>query len=181
MHLWHVVSKDRIKPEDFIACIEIPKGSKNKYELDKETGALRLDRILYTSTHYPHNYGFIPHTYAGDNDPLDVLVLCTEQITPLALVECYPIGVVKMIDNGEPDEKIIAICKHDPFYNTYKDIRNLPQHVADEIKHFFSVYKTLENKDTIVEEVEGKEEAMRIIKKSIENYELKFGEKKEQK
>ena len=110
-----------------------------------------------------------------------MLVLCTEQITPLALVECYPIGVVKMIDNGEPDEKIIAICKHDPFYNTYKDIRNLPQHVSDEIKHFFSVYKTLENKDTIVEEVEGKEEAMRIIKKCIENYELKFGDKKEQK
>lgn len=177
MNIWHQVSASRIKPDDFIACIEIPKGSKNKYELDKETGALRLDRILFTSTHYPQNYGFIPHTYAGDNDPLDVLVLCSEPISSLALVEVYPIGVVKMVDNGEFDEKIIAICKHDPFYNTYKNITDLPQHVSDEIKHFFSVYKTLENKDTIVEEIEGKEEAIRIIKKCIENYEKKFGNK----
>ncbi len=177
MNIWHQVSASRIKPDDFIACIEIPKGSKNKYELDKETGALRLDRILFTSTHYPQNYGFIPHTYAGDNDPLDVLVLCSEPISSLALVEAYPIGVVKMVDNGEFDEKIIAICKHDPFYNTYKNITDLPQHVSDEIKHFFSVYKTLENKDTIVEEIEGKEEAIRIIKKCIANYEKKFGNK----
>lgn len=177
MNIWHQVSESRIKPDDFIACIEIPKGSKNKYELDKETGALRLDRILFTSTHYPQNYGFIPHTYAGDNDPLDVLVLCSEPISSLALVEVYPIGVVKMVDNGEFDEKIIAICKHDPFYNTYKNITDLPQHVSDEIKHFFSVYKTLENKDTIVEEIEGKEEAIRIIKKCIANYEKKFGNK----
>ncbi len=177
MNIWHQVSASRIKPDDFIACIEIPKGSKNKYELDKETGALRLDRILFTSTHYPQNYGFIPHTYAGDNDPLDVLVLCSEPISSLALVEAYPIGVVKMVDNGEFDEKIIAICKHDPFYNTYKNITDLPQHVSDEIKHFFSVYKTLENKDTIVEEIEGKEEAIHIIKKCIANYEKKFGNK----
>lgn len=177
MNIWHQVSASRIKPDDFIACIEIPKGSKNKYELDKETGALRLDRILFTSTHYPQNYGFIPHTYAGDNDPLDVLILCSEPISSLALVEAYPIGVVKMVDNGEFDEKIIAICKHDPFYNTYKNITDLPQHVSDEIKHFFSVYKTLENKDTIVEEIEGKEEAIRIIKKCIANYEKKFGNK----
>ena len=177
MNIWHQVSASRIKPDDFIACIEIPKGSKNKYELDKETGALRLDRILFTSTHYPQNYGFIPHTYAGDNDPLDVLVLCSEPISSLALVEAYPIGVVKMVDNFEFDEKIIAICKHDPFYNTYKNITDLPQHVSDEIKHFFSVYKTLENKDTIVEEIEGKEEAIRIIEKCIANYEKKFGNK----
>lgn len=177
MNIWHQVSASRIKPDDFIACIEIPKGSKNKYELDKETGALRLDRILFTSTHYPQNYGFIPHTYAGDNDPLDVLVLCSEPISSLALVEAYPIGVVKMVDNGEFDEKIIAICKHDPFYNTYKNITDLPQHVSDEIKHFFSVYKTLENKDTIVEEIEGQEEAIRTIKKCIANYEKKFGNK----
>lgn len=179
MNIWHNVSAKRVTPESFVACIEISKGSKNKYELDKETGALRLDRILFTSTHYPHNYGFIPHTYAGDNDPLDVLVLCSEPIASLALVECYPIGVVKMIDNGEFDEKIIAICAHDPFYNTYKSIKSLPSHVSEEIKHFFTVYKTLEDKDTIVEEIEGREEAMRIIKKSIENYEKKFnkGEK----
>lgn len=177
MNIWHGVSSSRVTPDRFIACIEIPKGCKNKYELDKETGALRLDRILFTSTHYPQNYGFIPHTYAGDCDPLDVLVLCSEPIASLALVECYPIGVVKMIDNGEFDEKIIAICVHDPFYNEYRDIRDLPQHVSDEIKHFFSVYKTLENKDTIVEEIDGKEEAKKIIKKSIEQYEKKFGKK----
>ena len=177
MNIWHNVSKERITPEKFLACIEIPKGSKNKYELDKETGALRLDRILFTSTHYPQNYGFIPLTYAGDNDPLDVLILCSESITPLALVECYPIGVVKMIDNGEYDEKIIAICTHDPFYNMYKDIKDLPQHISEEIKHFFAVYKTLEYKDTIVHEVEGSREAIRVIKKCIENYQNKFGGK----
>lgn len=177
MNIWHNVSAERITPEKFVACIEIPKGSKNKYELDKETGALKLDRILFTSTHYPQNYGFIPLTYAGDNDPLDVLVLCSESITSLALVECYPIGVVKMIDNGEFDEKIIAICTHDPFYNMYKDIKDLPQHISDEIKHFFSVYKTLENKDTIVDEVEGREEAIRIIKTCINNYKQKFAKK----
>ena len=177
MNIWHNLSKERITPEKFLACIEIPKGSKNKYELDKETGALRLDRILFTSTHYPQNYGFIPLTYAGDNDPLDVLILCSESITPLALVECYPIGVVKMIDNGEYDEKIIAICTHDPFYNMYKDIKDLPQHISEEIKHFFAVYKTLEYKDTIVNEVEGRHEAIRVIKKCIENYQNKFGGK----
>ena len=108
-NLWHDMLPSRIKPEDFIAVIEISKGSKTKYELDKETGALILDRILYTSTHYPANYGLIPRTYADDNDPLDVLVLCSEPLAPLALVRCYPIGVIAMIDNGHMDQKIIAI------------------------------------------------------------------------
>lgn len=146
MNIWHDISPDRITKTSFDAVIEISKGSKMKYELDKETGLLRLDRVLYTSTHYPANYGFIPRTYAKDNDPLDVLVLCSEQIEPMALVKCYPIGVITMLDNGFPDDKIISIPFDDPMYNSYTDITQLPAHISDEMKHFFSVYKTLENK-----------------------------------
>lgn len=112
-----------------------------KYELDKETGLLRLDRVLYTSTHYPANYGFIPRTYAKDNDPLDVLVLCSEQIEPMALVKCYPIGVITMLDNGFPDDKIISIPFDDPMYNSYTDITQLPAHISDEMKHFSQFIK----------------------------------------
>ena len=177
MNIWHDISKERVNPEDFVVCIEISKGSKNKYELDKETGSLILDRILYTSTHYPHNYRFIPKTYAEDNDPLDVLVICSESIVPLALVKCYPIGVVHMIDNGAVDDKIIAICQHDPIYNSYKDISELPVHIFDEIEHFFNVYKTLEGKNTQVMSCLGKEEAIKIIKKSIDSYQEKFEKK----
>ena len=177
MNIWHDISKERVNPEDFVVCIEISKGSKNKYELDKETGSLILDRILYTSTHYPHNYGFIPKTYADDNDPLDVLVICSESIVPLALVKCYPIGVVHMIDNGAVDDKIIAICQHDPIYNSYKDISELHVHIFDEIEHLFNVYKTLEGKNTQVMSCLGKEEAIKIIKKSIDSYQEKFEKK----
>ena len=153
MNLWHDIAPARVRPEDFFAVIEIEKGSKNKYEMDKETGALRLDRILYTSTHYPANYGFIPRTWADDGDPLDVLVLCSECIRPLSLVECYPIGVISMEDSGSLDEKIIAIPFQDPTYNTYQDISELPNHVASEIRHFFRVYKSLEGKETVVSDV----------------------------
>ena len=121
-NIWHDINPDRIRPSDFVACIEISKGSKKKYELDKETGLIILDRILYTSTHYPANYGFIPRTYGDDKDPLDVLVLCSEDINPLSLVRCYPIGVMYMMDNGSRDEKIIAIPYNDPTYNCYTDI-----------------------------------------------------------
>lgn len=174
MNIWHDINKDRIAPEKFTAVIEIPKGCKNKYELDKETGLLRLDRVLYTSTHYPANYGFIPRTYAEDNDPLDVLVLCQEEIIPLTLVECYPIGALIMTDNDERDEKIIAICKKDPFLNCYNDIDELPHQTSLEIKHFFEVYKQLEDKQTAVEKIVGRKEAEEIIQKCMENYEKKF-------
>ena len=117
-----------------------------EYELDKETGFIILDRILYTSTHYPANYGFIPRTYADDGDPLDVLLICAEAIEPMTLVRAYPIGVIKMIDNGKYDEKIIAIPFSDPNYNMYTDIDQLPRHIFEEMKHFFTVYKQLENK-----------------------------------
>ena len=170
MNIWHDISPKRIQAEDFIAVIEIPKGSKKKYELDKETGLLILDRILYTSTHYPANYGFIPRTFAEDGDPLDVLVLCSESIEPLTLVRCYPIGVIRMLDNGKPDEKIIAIPFNDPSYNLYKDISDLPKHVFDEMRHFFTVYKALENKQTAVDEEQGREEAVRVVRECIDYY-----------
>jgi len=174
-NIWHSVSFERVKPEDFIAVIEIPKGSKKKYELDKDTGNIILDRVLYTSTHYPANYGFIAKTLSDDKDPLDCLVLCSEALDPLVLVRCYPIGVIKMMDQGAMDEKIIAIPINDPTYNSYKNINDLPTHIFDEIQHFFTVYKTLEEKDTVVDEVQNKEEAIKVIKHCIDLYIDKYG------
>ncbi len=169
-NIWHDINPKRITPEDFLAVIEISKGSKKKYELDKETGLIILDRILYTSTHYPCNYGFIPRTYGDDGDPLDVLVLCSEGIEPMCLVRCYPIGVIRMKDNGKLDEKIIAIPFNDPNYNTYRDIGDLPPHLFQEMQHFFTVYKTLENKETIVDEAQGRDKAIEVIKDCYANY-----------
>ena len=169
-NIWHDISPKRITPEDFICVIEISKGSKKKYELDKETGLIILDRILYTSTHYPANYGFIPRTFGDDGDPLDVLLICAEPIEPMTLVRAYPIGVIKMIDNGKYDEKIIAIPFSDPTYNHYTDIDQLPAHVFEEMTHFFTVYKNLENKDTAVNEVRHSDEAVKIVSAAIDNY-----------
>ena len=169
-NIWHDISPSRIQPEDFVAVIEIPKGSKKKYELDKETGLIILDRVLHTSTHYPANYGFIPRTYGDDGDPLDVLVLCSEEIDPLTLVRCYPIGYISMLDGGKNDEKIIAIPFNDPTYNNYNDISELPKHIFEEMSHFFTVYKALENKDTVVDEVQGRERAVEIIEAALDNY-----------
>ncbi len=173
-NIWHDISPERIAAEDFICVIEISKGSKKKYELDKETGYIILDRILYTSTHYPANYGFIPRTYGDDGDPLDVLLLCSEPLEPLTLVRAYPIGVIKMIDNGRNDEKIIAIPFNDPTYNSYRDISDLPKHIFDEMCHFFSVYKMLENKETAVDEVQNREIAIEIINNAIDLYKTKI-------
>lgn len=169
-NIWHDISPKRICAEDFICVIEISKGSKKKYELDKETGYIMLDRILYTSTHYPANYGFIPRTYGDDGDPLDVLLICAESLEPMSLVRAYPIGVISMIDNGRSDEKIIAIPFNDPNYNQYKDIDELPKHIFEEMKHFFQVYKNLENKDTAVNEISGREQAKSVINAAINNY-----------
>ena len=170
MNIWHDIEPERITPESFIAVIEISKGGKAKYELDKETGLMRLDRILSTSMQYPANYGFIPRTYAEDFDPLDVLVLCSESIQPMALVSCSPIGILNMTDGGLKDEKIIAVCNNDLFYNSYTDVSQLPSHLFAEIRHFYEVYKTLENKETMVQEIEDRFAAQQIIKKSINNY-----------
>ena len=169
-NIWHDISPKRITPQEFMCVIEIPKGSKKKYELDKETGYLMLDRILYTSTHYPANYGFIPRTYGDDKDPLDVLLLCAETLEPMTLVKAKPIGVISMIDNGQGDEKIIAVPSNDPTYNHYTDISELPKHIFDEMSHFFTVYKNLENKQTAVNEVMGRENAVQIIEKAISDY-----------
>lgn len=174
MNPWHDIDLARITPEKFVAIIEIPKGSKKKYELDKETGLIKLDRILFTSTHYPSNYGFIPRTLADDNDPLDVLVLCSEILDPLTMVECYPIGVVKMVDNQEVDEKIIAIPFRDPVYSGYRDISTLPQHVLHEISHFFEVYKSLEHSETSVKTIVDREKALEIIEASMKTYDEVF-------
>lgn len=174
MNIWHDIDSKRITKNNFEALIEIPKGSKSKYELDKETGMLRLDRVLYTSTVYPANYGFIPRTLADDGDPLDVLVLCTDPVYPMTLVNCVPIGVIKMTDNGELDEKIIAVPVNDPMYKNYYDIKELPSHVFEEMMHFFEVYKMLEHKVTTVKEICQKHEAIEIIGKCIKRYEEKY-------
>lgn len=174
MNIWHDLNPNRVSAEDFIAVVEIEKGSKKKYELDKDTGMIILDRILHTSTHYPANYGFIPRTYGDDLDPLDVLVLCSEPLEPLTLVRCYPIGMISMIDSGRNDEKIIAIPYSDPTYNTYTDIEQLPKHIFEEMTHFFQVYKALEHKETAVNEASGRESAIKVINQAIDDYVIKF-------
>lgn len=173
-NIWHDINPDRIGVDEFVAVIEIEKGSKAKYELDKETGFICLDRILSTSMQYPTNYGFIPLTYAEDHDPLDALVLCSENIKSGALVECRPIGILHLVDGGELDDKIIAVPTGDPHYNKYNDISELPKHIFDEMCHFFSVYKDLENKKTEVTGVEGVEVAKQIIEKCIKLYKETF-------
>ena len=173
-NIWHDIHPSRINQDDFIAYIEIQKGSKNKYELDKQTGLMILDRILYTSTHYPANYGFIPRSYGDDGDPLDVLVLCSENILPQSLVRCFPIGVISMLDQGKNDDKIVAVPFNDPVYNTYSDVFQLPQHVMDEMAHFFTVYKSLEQKDTVIDEIRGPKEAKAIIQRALDAYVDKF-------
>lgn len=170
MNIWKDISEKRITPEDFVAFIEIEQGSKNKYELDKETGLIILDRVLYTSTHYPMNYGFIPLTYSQDNDPLDVFVLCSQPIEKASLVRCFPIGVITMKDRDQMDEKIIAIPFGDPQYNSYDDISQLPKHILEELVHFLSVYKQLENKKVAVLNTGGRQDAINIIKTNMKAF-----------
>lgn len=174
MNAWHDIDPRFIGTDSFLACIEISKGSQCKYELDKKTGMLILDRVLSTSTQYPANYGFIPLTYASDGDPLDVLVLCQEPIVPLTLVRCIPLGVIIMVDNGDLDEKIIAIAEKDPMWNTYNDLNQLPPHYVREVSNFFEVYKMLENKITSVEGIENCDGAKKIIKECLQRYQDKI-------
>lgn len=174
MNIYRDIDPARITPDEFIGVIEIPKGSNMKYELDKETGLLILDRILFTATHYPANYGFIPLTLAADHDPLDILVLCSEALLPLTEVRCRPIGVISMIDQGLNDDKIICVAENDPNYMTYKSINDLPKHIFEEMQHFFKVYKELENKETAVKECQDERTAKEIIRKAIEDYKIKY-------
>jgi len=174
---WHKVSPGTNVPNSVNAIIEISNGSKGKYELDKETGLLLLDRVLSSSLVYPANYGFIPQTYCDDKDPLDILVICSVDILPLTLVEAQIIGVMNMVDGGEQDDKIIAVAKNDPVYNYITDIEQLSPHSMKEIVQFFESYKALEKKNVVVEGVQGREVAQQILLDSIELYNKEFGNK----
>lgn len=173
MHPWHEVDLGDNPPEIVNAVIEIPKGSKAKYELDKKSGLIKLDRMLYSSVHYPSNYGFIPQTYCDDQDPLDILVLGQESVTPLCIMRAKPIGVMKMLDQGEADDKIIAVHIDDPEYSHYQSMEELPPHRMKEVKRFFEEYKALENKTVKVENFLNQKEAFKVIKEAIELYKQK--------
>jgi|TARA_B110000285_G_C14978449_1_gene540119 inorganic pyrophosphatase len=175
VHPWHDVSIGDEVPECVNGIIEIPKNCRAKYELDKESGMLKLDRVLYSSINYPANYGFIPKTYCEDDDPLDILVLSQIEIVPMCLVEAKVIGVMRMLDGGEMDDKIIAVAKHDMSVNHMNDIDELPVHWVRELRSFFEDYKKLENKSVVVEEFQSKEIALQVVQKSILDYQNKFG------
>lgn len=170
MHPWHDVSLGKQAPNLVPVVIEVPKGSKNKYELDKESGLLRVDRVLFSSVHYPANYGFIPQTYCDDHDPLDVLVLGQESVVPLTIMIAKPIGVMKMTDQGEADDKIIAVHANDPEYVHYESIRELPPHRILELGRFFQEYKFLENKTVVVEDFLDREDALNVIREAVALY-----------
>jgi len=171
---WHQVSIGDQAPEIVTGIIEIPKGSRAKYELDKESGLLRLDRVLFSSVYYPANYGFIPQTYCDDDDPLDILIISQIDFVPLCLVEARVIGVMQMLDGGEADDKIIAVAAHDVSVSHIRTLQELPPHFMLEIRHFFEEYKKLENKTVVVEPFQDKTVAHRIVLQSITDYKAKF-------
>lgn len=174
MHPWHEVEIGDDAPEIAWAVIEIPKGSKLKYELDKKSGLLKVDRVLFSSVHYPANYGFIPQTYCDDKDPLDVLVLGQESVTPLCIMRAKIIGVMRMEDQGEGDDKLIAVHADDPEYNHINSLSELPPHRLSEVRRFFEDYKTLEKKKVVIHDFLGKKEALKILKESIALYQKTF-------
>jgi inorganic pyrophosphatase len=178
VHAWHdIYVDDKLVDNEFPVVIEVPKGSKNKYELDKETGFLRLDRVLYSAVHYPANYGFVPRSYCDDGDPLDALVLGQEPVFPLVIVEARAIGVMRMRDDKGIDDKIIAVNVHDPAVAEYTDRNQLPKHVEREIKRFFQDYKVLEHKAVEVEDILGPSEALTILRDALDLYrQLRRGE-----
>ena len=169
-HAWHDVTPGENLPLEFMSVIEIPMGSSVKYELDKATGLLRLDRILYSAVFYPANYGFIPQTYAEDDDPLDVLVLCQEAVAPLALVRARAIGLMTMIDSGKKDHKILAVAVDDPEYNGFRDASELPTHRGTMLRRFFQDYKLLEGKAVEVDEIEPAAGTLPIIEEALARY-----------
>lgn len=174
LHPWHGASFGENSPECVNALIEIPQGSKCKYEIDKETGLLKLDRVIYSSFHYPVNYGFIPQTLGEDKDPLDILVICSESIQALCLVEAKVIGNMQMTDSGEIDDKIIAVAAKDPSVNHINDINELPSHFMAVLKNYFEQYKALENKSVEIDQFQDKEKAYAIIQHAINKYQQHF-------
>lgn len=171
-HAWHDVTPGEHLPSEFMAVIEIPRGSSVKYELDKATGLLRLDRMLHSAVYYPANYGFIPQTLAEDDDPLDVLVLCQEPVDPLTLVEARAIGLMTMVDSGKRDHKVLAVATHDPEYNSFREASELPQHKLAMIRRFFQDYKILEGKAVEVDELTEAKTSFPIILEALERYSL---------
>ena len=174
MNLWHDVSLGEKAPEEFNVIIEIPKGSKNIYEIDKETGLIKLDRAMKTSQDYPFDYGFAPQTLWEDNDALDVVVLTTYPLSTGILVTVRPIAVMHMMDGGESDDKIIAVPMDDPRWENVKDLADINPHTIKEFKHFFETYKSIEDKSVTIDGVEGKDKAIEAVKKSVELYKEKF-------
>jgi inorganic pyrophosphatase len=179
LHPWHGVPSGEQSPRVVNAIIEIPQGSRCKYEIDKKSGLLKLDRVIFSSFYYPINYGFIPQSYGGDKDPLDILVITSLPVQPLTLMEAKVIGVMQMVDGGEPDDKIIAVAAKDPGVNHYNNIEELPRHFFDELRHFFEEYKKLENKTVLVEDFGDKATALNIIEEAIRFYQESFGNSSE--
>ena len=173
-HPWHDIPIGEDAPNEFNVVIEVSKGSKVKYEIDKDTGMLEVDRILYSSVVYPENYGFIPQTLADDDDPLDVIVLMQEPVLPMSLLEVRPIGILPMVDEGENDENIICVHLDDAEYKTYNHINEFPEHRLNEIKQFFKEYKNLEDKEVEVGDISGPEEAMEYVQRAIDLYKEKI-------
>jgi inorganic pyrophosphatase len=173
IHPWHGVEAGKDAPVIVNSIIEIPKGSKGKYEMDKNTGLLRLDRVLFSSVHYPANYGFIPQTYCDDHDPLDILVICSIDVYPMCIVDAKVIGAMEMVDGDERDDKIIAVAEHDMSVNYINDLSQLPPHTLVELKRFFEDYKMLEHKNVIVEQFMEREKAYKIILESMSLYQAK--------
>ena len=174
INLWRELPPGRNPPEEITAVIEIPFGTRNKYELDKHTGLIRLDRVLFSSMHYPGDYGFIPRTLHLDGDPMDIVVLVKEQTFPGCLIDTRPLGVLRMLDRGEPDDKILAVPLNDPYYHEFFDIADIPQHLLKEIEHFFERYKDLEGKRVQILGWEKSDVAMRIIRESIDRYDSEY-------
>jgi len=174
MNLWHDLALGDKAPEEFNVVIEIPRGSSNKYEVDKDSGLIKLDRVFYSPFYYPTDYGFAPQTFWHDGDPLDVMVLTTHPLLPGVVVKVRPIGVVHMVDSGDKDEKVIAVAVGDPRYSDTKDVTDLPEHMLKELQHFFEHYKDLEGKKVVINGIEGRAAAVETVKEGMELYATKI-------